>query len=330
MTLAGLTDRAIIRSSTKRFRRDQTRTFGVFRGLGFGVQIRNPEARSYSAGKGQGEPFVKYWGGRAQGIMCTSTAQWQEKMAGLCERIVRELPTDGVYLDMVGIHEPALCFSPAHGHTGPKGRYPVESFQVIVRRCKERMRAVNPDTILATEGRGDAYPFDALLSYFDTYFGPSLVPMFEYVYSGYKTSYGRMAPRSKQAFPQQFGQCFVWGTQMGWDGIWEKTALPRGPYRRYLKELARVYTEEAKRLTRYGEMLRPARVLNELPTGTAKWTEPVTMPVILHSLWRAPDGAVGLVVTNWSDAAQVVQFDIGGDLRLEMPPYSAKVLEVGA
>ncbi len=100
---------------------------------------------------------------------------------------------------------------------------------------------------------------------------------------------------------------------MGW-GQWD----PASPAARYLKELAHVYTRHAKRFTLYGEMLRPARTLNEVPTRSAQWMpdtgEPhrrsVTMPLVVHSLWRAPDGALGLVVTNWGDQALPVDLEV--------------------
>ena len=83
------------------------------------------------------------------------------------------------------------------------------------------------------------------------------------------------------------------------------------------------------------------------------------MPLVVHSLWRAPDGALGLVLTNWGDEVQPMELEVplakyqpGADhaqirdlttgkewtaevkdgqfhLRLEMTPRSARVLEMG-
>jgi len=285
--------------------------------------------RAYSTRNGDGQPFREHWTKCDFAVMCPGTEFWQDKIAGICERIVRELHVDGVYLDQTGCHTPMLCFNPAHGHATAGGQYWTSGNQELTRKCRERMQAANPEAILATEGNAESYgAVDALLTIYDTPFGPYLVPMFQYVYSDRKVTFGRMSSRDVRGFGQQFAQCFVWGTQMGWDGIWESATMPREPCGRYLKELARVFTEKAKRFTRYGEMLRPARVLNEIPTGTGVWREPVTMPIILHSLWQAPDGTLGLVVTNWSDTEQEIEFDIGGGLRLEMGPYSAQVIEI--
>ena len=62
----------------------------------------------------------------------------------------------------------------------------------------------------------------------------------------------------------------------------------------------------------YGEMLRPARVVNRIPETSAKWTQDlaVTMPEVVHSLWRAPDDTLGLVVANWSSKPHTVLFEL--------------------
>ena len=77
-------------------------------------------------------------------------------------------------------------------------------------------------------------------------------------------------------------------------------------------------TDYAKRFTFYGKMLRSARTLNEVPTESVQWMgdnghpsrRPVTMPLVVHSLWRALDGALGLVLTNWGDEAQQIELEI--------------------
>ena len=55
----------------------------------------------------------------------------------------------------------------------------------------------------------------------------------------------------------------------------------------------------------------------------------MTLPYVLHSRWRAPDGAIGLVVTNWGEKPQTVVFDVEGKLELNLAPYSAQVVEIG-
>ena len=69
------------------------------------------------------------------------------------------------------------------------------------------------------------------------------------------------------------------------------TALRRGPGRDYLV---------------YGRMLRPARV-KRIPT--IEWNykgRNNRIPAVFHACWQAPDGSVGVVLSNWTTTSQTV------------------------
>ena len=101
---------------------------------------------------------------------------------------------------------------------------------------------------------------DALLTIYDSPFGPYLVPMFHHVYSGRKITFGRLESKDPNGFAQQFAQCFIWGSQMGWDGLWSNSDMgPGTPGGEYLKELARVYTAEARCVLDEGRLDLPAQ-----------------------------------------------------------------------
>ena len=311
--------------------------------------------------KTEGERYLENWGKRTFNVMCPATPMWQQKIAGICERIVGELGMDGVYLDQTASHMVRHCFDPAHGHAIGGGHHWVSGNRELVRRCKQRMRAINPQTILTTESCAEPYSFDALLTWDGTFQAPDLAPMYHYVYSGRLVTFGRAQGHGSRAKDMQFAQCFIWGTQMGW-GSWKVDS----PNARYLKVLARAYADQAKRFTFYGEMLRPAATLNDVPTESVQWMKndgrpnrrPVTMAMVVHSLWRAPDGALGLVLTNWGEDAQPIELEVplakllssvanaqavnltSGDtlattveggrmrLKLEIPGRSARVVEI--
>ncbi len=293
--------------------------------------LRLPEGdrvRSYSAhlvsSEPQEKPHIEGYSGSTFGVMCPTTRFWQEKVASICERLVGELKMDGVYFDQTASATPQLCFNPAHGHRIGGGHYWVSGYRQMVHESRRRMKAINPQTILTSESVAEPYSFDGLLTWDATFQAPDLVPMYHYVYSGHVVTFGRSQTGDARALAQQFAQCFIWGTQMGW-GTWD----PASPGCQYLKTLARMYTDHAKRFTFYGEMLRPARTLNDVPVESAQWMpnngqpnrRPVSMPLLVHSLWRAPDGALGLVLTNWGDQPQPI--DLAVPFRQHMPGAQA-------
>lgn len=260
-----------------------------------------------------GKRTVERWGqNREFAVMCPTTRFWQEKIAGICERIVGEFGCDGVYLDQAGSYLPVACFDPKHGHALGGGDWWVTGYRNLVKLAQQRARAIRPDAILTTEDNAEPYAdlFDGLLTWSGTFVAADLVPMYHYVYSGRVITYGRAEGYDDLARDQQNAQMFVWGTQLCWMN--SAHFQPEMATGQFLRTLARAYTGAARKFTLYGEMLRPAPVVNGVPGSTAKWTQdiPVTMPEVVHSLWRAPDGTLGLVAANWSNTAHSVLFEV--------------------
>ena len=62
----------------------------------------------------------------------------------------------------------------------------------------------------------------------------------------------------------------------------------------------------AKAFLVFGRMLAPAQVEG---IATERWQEgghDHQIPAVFHAAWRAPDGRLGVVLTNWTTAPQTV------------------------
>lgn len=98
--------------------------------------------------------------------VCPGYRPWQEHLASVCARLLRETGADGVRLDELATAVP--CFNPAHRHASPYDG--VLWLRELARTVRAAMDAVNPDTLLLTEG-----PLDALHEFCDgalQMFGP--------------------------------------------------------------------------------------------------------------------------------------------------------------
>jgi hypothetical protein len=80
--------------------------------------------------------------------VCPGYGPWQDHLADVCKRLLRETGADGVRLDELASFTP--CFNPAHHHANPfdSNRWLNE----LCRKVRAAMDTVNPDAILLTEG----------------------------------------------------------------------------------------------------------------------------------------------------------------------------------
>jgi len=248
--------------------------------------------------------YIENWGQQNHSVQCPSTTNWQEKVAGIVERMARELDVDGVYIDQIASYYPMRCFDPTHPHAAGTGEYWVPTYRKLVELCQQRGRAVKPDLALTTEDHAEPFldQFDGCLTCNAASAASGLIPMFHHVYSGYGILYGRYnTPPDSDAhaltFRQKNAQMLVWGTQIGW---LDDTQLGcREEETAYFSALAKAYIA-AKPFCLYGRMLRPMDMSGDAPELSAEWGsgQVATMPAVLHSGWESRDGELGLIATN--------------------------------
>lgn len=84
--------------------------------------------------------------------MCPGCEEWQDHLAGMVARLLRETGADGVRLDSLGFYY-LPCYNPAHGHAAPFGYN--EWLKQLLAKVRAAAVAVKPDVLLLTEGPAD-------------------------------------------------------------------------------------------------------------------------------------------------------------------------------
>jgi hypothetical protein len=257
--------------------------------------------------------------------MCPYTELWQNKIAGIVERLADEYGVSGVYVDQIGAAPPNLCFDRTHGHTIGGGDFWVRGYERLLGKAKTQGKQANSELVLTTEDASEAYGayIDAFLMCNSTQ--PDLVPLYPAIYSGIFLTFGRYLFDEDLVDPTSFrtklGQMFLWGAQLCWMPVGFLLADQNAKEAAFLKEVAQAKAANQHYLA-FGEMVQPPAVLDKLPVLETKWCmwnpdadfaiQPlmdVTMPAVEVAAWRhSREEKWGLFFVNMSEEAQRVKW----------------------
>jgi hypothetical protein len=84
--------------------------------------------------------------------MCPGCVEWQDHLASVCSRLIRETGADGLRLDSLGFYF-LPCYNPLHKHPHPFVYN--DGLRQLVDKVSRAVRAVNPDAFLTTEAPAD-------------------------------------------------------------------------------------------------------------------------------------------------------------------------------
>ena len=139
---------------------------------------------------------------------------------------------------------------------------------------------------------------------------------FSAIYSGYAVMSGASTHRWRAddvtSFRIKVGRRFLWGNQLGRSYFSEHLLDVKKA--QFLRDLVWMRAKSRKFLT-YGEMLRPPRW--EIPVPRVKAEKYFELggsirsflyDAVEMSLWKAPDGDIGVFIVNYSDKSQKVTF----------------------
>lgn len=155
--------------------------------------------------------------------ICPACVEWQDHLASVCSRLVRETGADGVRLDSLGFYF-LPCYNPAHHHPHPFVYN--DGIRQLLSKVSKAVRAVNPQAVLTTEGPVDFYASHtqgAILSLCPReiplmrvalpHYRPFLYTVLGPVYSSLSGLVGGMGPEERQwrcaRFPIE--EAFLWG-----------------------------------------------------------------------------------------------------------------------
>ena len=145
---------------------------------------------------------------------------WRGIIAGLVDRIQKELHTNGVYIDQIAAAAPQPCWAGNHGHAKGGGSYWPKAYRHLVDSI--RANFLQPGNILVSEENAECYidKFDVLLTVNSPHGDCHIVPLFPIVYSDRLiTSAYTYHPNdrvNRGDFLYQTMQCFLYGSQLGW------------------------------------------------------------------------------------------------------------------
>ena len=242
-------------------------------------------------------------------VLCPHSSFLQELMANAASRFA-DLGADGIYIDQIAAASPCLCFDPSHRHPPGGGSLWADGYRELLKKVRRRVK--KRDFFYTTESISEAW-IDVIDGHLGNGVAAACVPAFEAVYHDYATIFGgpSIHDSNLQVKRVRMGTQFVHGHQLGW-GCYAVIGQST-PGADYLKTLAQAYHSYAKRFLLYGEMLRPVRVRNRIPTVQSRGdygTGSCSVPEVLTSAWKDANGRIGLIFTNASDTTQTIDYTV--------------------
>jgi hypothetical protein len=255
----------------------------------------SPCLEKYGSKETNGEPV-------RLGVMCPTTALWQNTVSNIVLRLLDECGTSGVYIDQVAAAAPRLCMDRTHGHPLGGGHWWNEGYWRMLENIRRRMPR---DRMLTTECNAEPFVrwFDGYLTWHWQRNGQ--VPAFPAVYGGAVQMFGRAyrgGDTKDLALRMKAGQQLVFGEQIGWidPGVAKEKEASE-----FFRQMVRLRAE-FNRYFSAGEMARPPKLLGPIPTVRADWQWSgrwwVTNDAVLTGAWQLPkEKRMVLLFVNVSD-----------------------------
>ena len=153
-------------------------------------------------------------------VTCPASPIWSDVLYGLNESILKDLRTDGVYMDQIGCAASEPCYADGHNHPKGGGGWWPEAYRTLLEDMRDRLYKKNQ--AMTTEENVECYIdlFDMMLivnSPHNAY--TKMVPLFPVVYSdrciysGFTYIPWKLADGSMDYISMK---SLLWGAQLGW------------------------------------------------------------------------------------------------------------------
>jgi len=248
--------------------------------------------------KEDGKPYIETYGNNKEpdgsavelAVMCPATDVWKNKVAEIIFRLFNEYGVAGVYVDQVSAANPILCYDHSHGHPLAGGDWWNREYWKMFENIRNEMPK---DRILTSECNAEPHTgiFDGFLAL--TFQCQGQVPAFAAVYGGVVQMFCRAlhdGPTQVMADRMKAAQQLVFGEQIGRIDPVIIDDPVRLPFIRSIVQMRHKYRDYFYK----GEMLRPPKLLDEIPTVTANWRQTpreaiMTTDTVLTGAWRKAD-----------------------------------------
>ncbi|HET6455646.1 MAG TPA: DUF6259 domain-containing protein [Armatimonadota bacterium] len=298
-------------------------------------RLCDPNSKTWTDEKGSqsaarrenGEPYTEVYGSKVPlNAMCPYTDQWQDKIAGLVDRLMNEVGVHGVYIDQIGAAYPVECFDPHHGHPIGGGHFWVDGYRKLLEKVRARLPK---DRMITTEEDAECWidQFDALLLV-NTPSTSTPIPLFPAVYSGRTITFGFLyipADDLEKSLPWRvkMARCFLYGAQLGWIQPKAIMAPEAAKEAEFLRNLAHCRSK-AHDFLAYGKFLGLVPVKGDNPrmkgegSGSFGGSYKIDLPSVMASAWcrqsehpdpsgQSEDGRTAIALVNMSDEAREVE-----------------------
>ncbi len=274
---------------------------------------RRGRASAISNAKGQAVISGKPEQGVGQSAtICPTTAIAREILVGTSERC-QELGIDCVQVDQIVGGGMKACEHPEHAHPAGGGTWCSEALYRLFAEIRQQGRARDPKFAFSIEEPGEFY-----LPLLDTYHARDLhqgrwprsgagvlgVPLFTHVYHDYLAGYGSegcyVSERPSSLALYQIGMNLVCG-KIPAVALWGRHCDPEKvdpTQRRLLCAHLDLWRGPARDFLNFGQRVAsppldvPLRELVFMEKD-GKTRRPLTVPAVLHAVWKLPDGRLG-------------------------------------
>ena len=86
--------------------------------------------------------------------LCPADEAWQQCLADICARLVRDYDVDGIFLDSYGAQRHHTCYNHLHSHW-PETDIWNKGLSDIIARVRSAIRRIKPDAVVMTESGSD-------------------------------------------------------------------------------------------------------------------------------------------------------------------------------
>lgn len=231
------------------------------------------------------------------GVMCPSTALWQEKQIEINDWLLNELGADAVYVDQIAAAHPVSCTDRTHPHRPGGGSWWYEHYYNLIDHLM----------LHAPEGKGyttesNAEPFVGHISGMLVWHwsGNYNVPAFPVIYAGYETMLGRnfnaFSKQDTVSFRVTAAQSLCFGEEVGW---LTPSLYLSSPYRGFFRDCARARSAYGEYFYQ-GTCMRPPVTEGDIPVLSSSF---LSSPAVLSGRWqRNRDGKQILILANVSES----------------------------
>ncbi|MCE5272703.1 DUF6259 domain-containing protein [bacterium] len=267
-----------------------------------------------------GTPEIVFYGdfSARMTFACVSTERWHDIVTALVDTLSGYYGSNAIYLDQIAAGKPQLCFDRSHGHPLGGGGWWCADYRKL---CQEAKRVAVPrGAALTTEFFCETYIdcMDAFLTWEPP--DESQIPMTPAVWGGYTLCYGSPMKLDidDRIFMAVQARDFLWGRQVGWVGMELVTDPARRAKLEWMKKLGAYRMLSHKYLT-YGEFLGMLRFDSAVDSVSGLWAPPGALtaveirgsaPLVQGALWKAEDGALGIVLVNCGERSAECSFGL--------------------